>query len=129
VVVVVVVVVVVEPAAVAAFCCCICINCCAMLSGVLGALVVLPGGGGFGASTMPCAGCAAVDGVGIMSLDTEFVVGSVAAVGDVFDGLPSGLFNGWGTLGGMEVEGGGFSGACAWPAKPTRGAGCCCCCG
>ena len=43
---------------------------------------VLPGGGGFGALTMPGGGGAAVEGVGNVSIGTELVVFSVEAVGD-----------------------------------------------
>jgi hypothetical protein len=55
--------------------------------------VVLPGGGGLGASTMPEVE-GVVEGVGIESRGTELVVGKVDAVGEVFDGLPFTLFKG-----------------------------------
>ncbi len=62
-----------------------------MLSGVATPLgdceVVLPGGGGLGASTMPAVG-GAVEGVGSESSGTELVVGKVDAVGEVLAGLP-----------------------------------------
>jgi hypothetical protein len=35
-----------------------------------------------------------VEGVGIVSMGTEWVVGKVEAVGEVFEGLPFTLFNG-----------------------------------
>ena len=60
-----------------------------------------PGSGGFGASTMPLAG-GAVLGVGMESLDTEFVTGNVDAVGEVLVGLPFTLLAGCGMLGGTE---------------------------
>ena len=69
--------------------------------------VVLPGGGGFGASTMPLTGCA-VDGVGSEFRGTEFVTGMVEAVGETLLGLPSTLFSGWGILGGVEGAGASF---------------------
>lgn len=59
--------------------------------------MVLPAGAGLGASTMPEAG-GVVDGVGTESVETESVTGSVAAVGEVFVGLPFTLFKGWGML-------------------------------
>ena len=46
-----------------------------------------------GASTMPEVG-GVVEGVGIESSGTEFAVGKVEAVGEVFVGLPFTLFNG-----------------------------------
>ena len=63
-------------------------------------LVVLPAGGGLGASTMPEVE-GVVDGVGTESVGTETVTGSVAAVGEVFVGLPFTLFKGWGILWGL----------------------------
>lgn len=56
-------------------------------------LVVLPGGGGLGASTMPGVE-GVVEGVGTESSGTEWVVGSVDAEGEVLDGLPLTLFSG-----------------------------------
>jgi hypothetical protein len=71
----------------------------------LGAVpVVLPGAGGLGASTIPEVG-GVVEGVGIESSGTEWAVGRVAAVGDVFEGLPFTLFSGWGMLTGPDVTG------------------------
>lgn len=61
------------------------------------ALDVLPGGGGLGASTMPCGGGVVVVGVGSVSIETDCVVFSVEAVGDWLAGLPRGLLAGWGT--------------------------------
>ena len=49
--------------------------------------VVLPGGGGFGASTIPEVD-GVVEGDGIVSIGTELVVGKVDAVGEVLAGLP-----------------------------------------
>ncbi len=49
--------------------------------------VVLPGGGGFGASTIPELD-GVVEGVGRELIGTEFVVGSVDAVGDELLELP-----------------------------------------
>ena len=66
--------------------------------------VVLPAGGGFGASTIPLTGWA-VEGVGNVLTGTEFVAGSVDGVGDTFVGLPSTLFAGCGMLGGVDAEG------------------------
>ena len=54
---------------------------------------MLVAGGGLGASTMPEVE-GVVEGVGIESSGTEWVVGRVDAVGDVFDGLPFTLFKG-----------------------------------
>jgi hypothetical protein len=60
------------------FCFCSCCNCWKMDSGVAApvelAPVVLSGGGGLGASTMPVLE-AVVDGVGTESMGTELVVG------------------------------------------------------
>lgn len=53
-------------------------------------VVVLPGGGGLGASTIPLTGCA-VEGAGNVLIGTEFVTGNVDAVGETLFGLPSGL--------------------------------------
>ena len=66
--------------------------------------VVLPAGGGFGASTIPLTGCA-VEGVGNVLAGTEFVTGSVDAVGETLFGLPSTLFAGCGMLGGLDGDG------------------------
>ena len=63
--------------------------------------VVLPAGGGFGASTIPLTGCA-VEGVGKEFSGTEFVTGAVDTVGETLLGLPSTLFPGCGMLGGVE---------------------------
>ena len=63
--------------------------------------LTVPGSGGLGASTMPLTG-GVVLGVGIESMGTESVTGSVDAVGEVFDGLPLTLFAGRGMLGGTE---------------------------
>jgi hypothetical protein len=57
-----------------------------------------------GASTMPDVG-GVVEGVGTESSGTEWAVGRVAAVGEVFDGLPFTLFNGCGMLTGPDVTG------------------------
>lgn len=65
-------------------------------------LVVLPGGGGFGASTMPEVD-GVVDGAGTESSGTELVVGNVDAVGEVLDGLPFTLLSGCGIGCGPEV--------------------------
>ncbi len=54
---------------------------------------MLAGAGGLGASTMPEVE-GVVEGVGIESSGTEWVVGRVDAVGDVFEGLPFTLFKG-----------------------------------
>ena len=64
-------------------------------------LVVLPGAGGFGASTMPEVE-GVVEGVGRVSVGTELVVGRVEAVGEVLSGLPFTLLKGWGADGGPE---------------------------
>jgi hypothetical protein len=56
-----------------------------------------------GASTIPEVE-GVVEGVGTESSDTEWVVGNVEAVGEVFDGLPFTLFNGWGILVGPEGD-------------------------
>lgn len=63
--------------------------------------VVLPAGGGFGASTIPRTG-GTVEGVGSVLIGTEFVTGSVDAVGDTFVGLPSTLSAGCGITGGDD---------------------------
>ena len=63
--------------------------------------VVLPGGGGFGASTIPEVD-GVVEGDGIVSIGTELVVGKVDAVGEVLLGLPFTLFSGCGTLPGPD---------------------------
>ena len=65
--------------------------------------VVLPAGGGFGASTIPFTG-GAVEGVGNEFTGTEFVTGTVEAVGETLFGLPSTLFAGCGILGGVVGE-------------------------
>ena len=70
--------------------------------------VVLPAGGGLGASTMPLTG-GATEGVGSVFRGTESVTGAVETVGEMLLGLPSTLFNGCGMLGG--VEGTAFAGA------------------
>ena len=67
--------------------------------------VVLPAGGGFGASTIPLTGCA-VEGVGSEFNGTEFVTGTVEAVGETLLGLPKTLLSGCGMLGGVEGAGG-----------------------
>lgn len=64
--------------------------------------VVLPAGGGFGASTIPFTG-GAVEGVGNEFTGTEFVTGTVDAVGETLFGLPRTLFAGWGIAG--EADG------------------------
>jgi len=56
------------------FCFCSCCNCWKMDSGVAAAPVVLPAGGGLGASTMPVVD-GVVEGVGTESMGTELVVG------------------------------------------------------
>ena len=55
--------------------------------------MVVPGGGGLGASTMPLED-GVVEGVGSVSVGTELVVGKVDAVGLVLAGLPLTLFMG-----------------------------------
>ena len=55
--------------------------------------VVEVAGGGLGASTMPLTG-GAVDGVGRLLTGTEWVAGSVEAVGETLFGLPSTLLAG-----------------------------------
>jgi len=56
-------------------------------------LVVVPGGGGLGASTMPELE-GVVEGCGRESVETELVVGKVDAVGLVLVELPLTLFRG-----------------------------------
>ena len=63
--------------------------------------VVLPAGGGFGASTIPLTG-GAVEGVGRVLTGTEFVTGNVDGVGETLFGLPSTLFAGCGMVGGAD---------------------------
>jgi hypothetical protein len=63
--------------------------------------VVLPAGGGFGASTIPLTG-GAVEGVGKELNGTEFVTGAVETVGETLLGLPNTLFDGCGILGGLD---------------------------
>jgi hypothetical protein len=79
-----------------------------MLSGVATPLgdcdVVLPGGGGLGASTIPVLE-GVVEGVGSELSGTELGVGSWDAVGDVLFSLPFTLLYGCGTLTGQEVVG------------------------
>ena len=74
--------------------------------------VVLPAGGGFGASTIPLTG-GAVEGVGSVFSGTEFVTGTVEAVGEMLPGLPNTLLEGCGMLGGIEgaALGGAFAGS------------------
>ena len=59
--------------------------------------MVLPGAGGLGASTIPGVE-GVIDGVGTESRDTEWVVGRVEAVGEVFEELPLTSFAGDGML-------------------------------
>ena len=63
--------------------------------------VVLPAGGGLGASTIPLTG-GATEGVGRVLSGTEFVTGAVETVGEMLLGFPSTLFDGCGMLGGVE---------------------------
>ena len=64
--------------------------------------MVLPGGGGLGESTMPDED-GVVDGVGIESMGTDWVVGRVEADGEVLAGLPFTLLSGCGMLGGVVI--------------------------
>jgi hypothetical protein len=77
--------------------------------------VVLPAGGGFGASTIPLTG-GGVEGVGSELSGTEFVAGIVETVGETLFGLPSTLFAGCGMLGGVDGGVDGAAGFLAWPA-------------
>ena len=65
--------------------------------------MVLPGGGGLGASTIPEVE-GVVEGVGTESSGTEWVVGSVDAEGEVFAGLPLTLLSGCGEFAGPVVR-------------------------
>ncbi len=64
--------------------------------------MVLPGAGGLGASTMPEVE-GVVEGVGSVSVATEWVVGKVDAVGEVLSGLPFTLLRGCAIGAGPEV--------------------------
>jgi len=71
--------------------------------------VVLPGGGGFGASTIPELG-GVVEGEGTESSGTELVVGKVEAVGEVLLELPFTSLAGGGMLPGPDVAPAGTGG-------------------
>jgi hypothetical protein len=71
--------------------------------------VVLPGGGGFGASTIPWLG-GVVEGEGTVSNGTELVVGNVEAVGEVLLELPFTSLAGGGMLPGPDVAPAGTGG-------------------
>lgn len=85
--------------------------------------VVLPAGGGLGASTIPLTGCA-VEGVASVLSGTEFVTGRVDTVGDTLFGFPNTLFAGCGTLGAVDGAAGGVPEAAEGaPAGGAVGAG------